>query len=100
MTRIVWSRQSQEDLRAIHSYIAYSSPVYAKRVIQRIQETVEKLSMFPESAARVPEWDRDDLREAFVHSCRIIFRTRDKLIEVVTIVHGARDLLRIEADRP
>jgi plasmid stabilization system protein ParE len=81
MTRIVWSEQSQADLKAIRAYIACDSPVYARRVAQRIKEAVETVSLSPKSAARAPEWDRDDLREIFVHSYRIIFRVQGDTVE-------------------
>lgn len=40
----------------------------------------------------VPEWRQQDMRELFVGNYRLIYRVSDKMVHVVGIVHGARDL--------
>ena len=40
----------------------------------------------------VPEADTETIRELLYHNYRIIYRINGDLIEIITIVHGRRDL--------
>ena len=91
MTRIRWSHAARADLREIHAHIARDSRVYARRFVERIKVAVENIRLFPEAGARVAEWDRDDIREIYVGSYRVIYRIRE-VIEVIAVIHGARQL--------
>jgi len=74
-------------------YIAKDSPVYARRVSERIVAAVEKLREFPGIGRRVPEaGGRDDLRERIDQNYRIIYLAKPDRIVIVTVVHGRRDL--------
>lgn len=46
----------------------------------------------PRSGRVVPELGRDDIREIFVQSYRIIYRARPDTVEILTVHHGARVL--------
>ena len=41
-------------------------------------------------SAIVAEYQRDDIREVYLHNYRIIFRLRSGAVELVTIIHGSR----------
>jgi plasmid stabilization system protein ParE len=43
---------------------------------------------------RVPEADRDDVRELIFHASRIIYLVEIEAITILTVVHGSRDLAR------
>lgn len=74
------------------TYIARDSQVYARRMIARIKARVEGI-LFPDSSAMVPEWERENIRETFVANYRINYRIKsDELIEILTVIHGARRL--------
>jgi len=90
---IEWSARARADLSNLRDYIAKDSPVYARRVSERIIAAVEKLREFPRIGRRVPEaGDRDDLRELIHNDYRIIYLAKPDCIFIVTIVHGRRDL--------
>ncbi|MFO0872489.1 MAG: type II toxin-antitoxin system RelE/ParE family toxin [Phycisphaerales bacterium] len=40
----------------------------------------------------IPEIGRDDIREVFVFSYRIVYRVTDKDVRIQAVIHGARDL--------
>jgi toxin ParE1/3/4 len=40
----------------------------------------------------VPEADQDTIRELLYHNYRIIYRIKNEFIEVITVIHGQRDL--------
>jgi toxin ParE1/3/4 len=91
MTRIRWSASARLDLREIQAYIARDSRVYARRFIDRIKKAVESIPRFPDAGSRVPEWDRDDMREIFVGNYRVIYRA-DADVVIIAVIHAARTL--------
>jgi plasmid stabilization system protein ParE len=90
--KIVWTEPAIEDLRNLHGYIAKDSEIYASSFIQRIILVVDNLSRFSRLGRRVPEADDETVREILYHDYRIIYRIKQELIEVLTVVHGHRDL--------
>jgi plasmid stabilization system protein ParE len=90
MTPIQWTETARADLRAIHAYVARDSRVYARRLVDRIRKSVGRLRRFPESGARVLEWDRPDVREVLAGNYRVIYRLRNNTVQVLTVIHGAR----------
>lgn len=92
--RLEWSPRAQNDLLALKSYIAEDAPLYARQFAERLIHTVETLPLFPRKGRAVPEVGyRNDIREVLFQGYRIIYRlpTEDR-IEIITVVHGARDL--------
>ncbi|MCC7412732.1 MAG: type II toxin-antitoxin system RelE/ParE family toxin [Gammaproteobacteria bacterium] len=92
--RIEWARSARDDLRDLRDYIAKDSPYYAQAFIERIIAAVESLPAQPQRGRRVPEADRDDVRELLFQNYRIIYLLRPDTLYVVTVVHGSRDLER------
>ncbi len=91
MAEIIWSPEALADLAAIREFIARDAPRSATRFIQRIFSRVEQLKHFPTSGRMVPELGREDFREISIKRYRIIYRVREeKLVEIVTVYHGAR----------
>lgn len=87
-----WTATARRHLKAIHDYIARDSPVYARRVVARILDHSEHIAAFPESGRIVPEYGRPNVRELFHDPYRIIYRIKSKSIDVIAVVHGARQL--------
>ncbi|MFM9962521.1 MAG: type II toxin-antitoxin system RelE/ParE family toxin [Planctomycetaceae bacterium] len=69
MSRIIWPRQSEQDLRSIRDFIARDSRQYAKTMVDRIKKAVAGCRRFPEAAGIVPEFGDPSVREIFV-ACR------------------------------
>jgi plasmid stabilization system protein ParE len=89
-----WTEPAVNALRAIHDYIAHDQPFYAARFIERIVVTAERLRDFPDIGRKVPEADKNDVRELIFQGYRIIYRHEPDRIRVLTVVHGSRDLAR------
>lgn len=92
MAKVIWSPRALQNLDEICEYIAKDSPQNARSVGERIIAAVERIPDFPEAGSIVPEFDRPDLRERFVHKFRVVYRVQPHVIEVVTIWHGARPM--------
>jgi toxin ParE1/3/4 len=52
----------------------------------------------PRAGRRVPEYDRDDIREIFEYSYRIIYRLKPRRIDVISVMH-VRQLLPDDLSR-
>lgn len=83
--KIVWSPLSFERLENIYEFISDKDTVAAKNLINRIFEKVESLNRFPERGRKVPETNRNDIREIFESEFRIIYKVETKRIVILTI---------------
>ena len=86
-----WTATARRHLRAIREYIAKDSEYYAQRVIGRIIDRSEQIAEFPMSGREVPEYSRGHVRELFEPPYRIIYRIKRDAIDVIAVVHGARN---------
>jgi len=90
---IRWTEKAFSDAIGIFEYIADQSLAYADSVYERILERPKQLTVHPRSGSVVPEFGRDDIRELFVYSFRLIYRIAEDEIRVLTIIHGSRKLV-------
>ena len=90
--RLYWSDVAAADITDIHDYIARDVPYYAERFVDRLIESTEKLLQHPKIGRCVPEADRDDIRELIMQGYRIIYLVADNNIQILTVIHGSRDL--------
>jgi len=95
---IEWSPEALEDIKEIHDYIKKDSPFYAQTVVEKIIAASHELKQFPLRGRVVPELDQEAFRESFVYSYRLIYRTQNKTVLIVAIIHGSRLLTNVEND--
>ncbi len=94
--KIVWTEPAVEDLRELHAYIARDSEVYARGFVERILSAAEQLSARPKVGRLVPEGNNKNVRELLYQQYRIIYRIRKDSIEMLSVIHGARDLASLK----
>jgi addiction module RelE/StbE family toxin len=93
---VVWSETARADLDEIEAYLAArSSPVDARRVIERIWQTPHKYTDFPFSARMIPEFQDRTRRETLVYEYRLMYRVEDDRIRILRVVHGRRLLKNV-----
>lgn len=92
--RVHWTETAQGHLRAIHRYIAQDSVEYARRMVDRITRRSQQIADFPLSGRKVPEFQSDQIREIVEGAYRVIYRLKTDQIDVLAVIHSARDLLR------
>jgi plasmid stabilization system protein ParE len=90
--KLIWTDPSIEDLRAVRDYIARDSDYYAADLVEQVVLSVERLLRFPKLGRVVPEGQDENIRELVHQNYRIIYRIAGERIEILTIVHGSRDL--------
>lgn len=88
--KIIWSPNALAELKQISDHISVSSVTYADSTILKIVESVKLLETFPRMGRRVPETNRDELREILVFQWRIIYELSEFNIDILNIVHGAQ----------
>jgi plasmid stabilization system protein ParE len=89
MAQLRWSLRAAQDLEDICDYIARDSETYARLFAQKIIAFIETIPDAPLAGTVVPEYQRVDLRERIFRNYRIVYRTRECSVEIVSIVHGA-----------
>lgn len=61
--------------------------------VDRLIEATDKLETYPRLGRKVPETDdRDDVRELIVQGYRIIYLLQTDQLQILTVIHGSRDL--------
>lgn len=90
--RVQWTPSARAALKDIKTYIARDSAAYAQNVVDGILRRTRRLKLFPYSGGVVQEYGREDLREVISGNYRVIYRIKPTVIEVVAVIHGARQL--------
>ncbi len=93
MARAVdWTHRAWSDLEQAADYIAEDSPNYAATLLAQARDAARSLDRFAERGRIVPELRDAAIREVFVGSYRLVYRISQDRVEVLAVVHGARDL--------
>jgi toxin ParE1/3/4 len=99
MSGLRWSRRAATDLVEIGDFIAADDPVAARRWVERLRARAALAAATPLAGRKVPELDRDDVREVFARSYRIVYRVIARAIVAVTVFEGHRRFPRAGASR-
>ena len=94
--KIIWTEPAVEDLRELHAYIARDSEMYANGFVERIILAAERLVDYPQVGRIVPETAEEDIRELLFQRYRIIYRIKEDRVEMLSVIHGARDLTELK----
>jgi toxin ParE1/3/4 len=96
MAKIKWTNLAIDDLKNINDYYFEDSPKYAERLIDKIILKVDFLITNPKIGRKVPEFDKEFLRELIEGNYRIIYRLDSEIqISIVRIHHSSKELKNI-----
>lgn len=87
-----------EQVRDIAAYIALDKPSAAVQWAEKIFNSVERLSDFPESGRVVPEIHRNEIREIVQDNYRVIYKVKPKEILVLVVKSYHQKLEKNEVD--
>jgi plasmid stabilization system protein ParE len=90
--KVLWTDSAVAQLQAIHDYLGQTSPDYAVRIVDRLTRRSIQIAEFPNSGRVVPEFERNEIREVIEGRYRIIYLVEPKQVQVLAVIHGARDL--------
>jgi toxin ParE1/3/4 len=88
--KVNWTEAARVQLRDIHTYLARSSPRYATKMVDRLTRRSVQIATFPRSGRVVPEANDVNVREVLEGPYRIIYHVLDDEIDVIAVVHTAR----------
>jgi toxin ParE1/3/4 len=83
--KIIWSPLAVNRLEEIFDFISEDNTVAAGKLIGNIFKKVDSLSDYPERGRKVPEVNRNEIREVFEGEYRIIYHIDKKRISILTI---------------
>lgn len=89
---LLWSTGARADLREIGEYIARDKPVAARRWVETLLLAAERAAALPLAGRRIPEYDRDDLREVIKRGYRVVYLVTDEQVEILAVFEGHRQL--------
>lgn len=92
MLELIFTHQAQSDLDEIWDYLASEADeAIADRVVDEIRYACERIVEFPHSG-RTKEMLRPDLRSFIVRNYVFFYYVHSDGIEIIRILHGARDI--------
>ena len=92
---ILWSNQAKEDLSEIIEYIAFEDKTLALKILDKIEEKVTQLELFPKRGRIVPELKAFNFltyREIFLSPWRIIYKIESDVVFVISVLDGRRNI--------
>ncbi|MCL2720505.1 MAG: type II toxin-antitoxin system RelE/ParE family toxin [Treponema sp.] len=92
---IKWASPARDDINEIIDYIAKTNEIYAIKVLDKIEENVEKLKTFPTLYRTVPELEKYGYyiyREIIVDYWRVIYKIENNLIYIMLVIDSRRNL--------
>jgi len=84
--KVVWTDRAKARLKKIHAEIAEDAPKVADDLVRRLVKRSLQLRTVARSGSKVPEYDRDDIRELKERPYRIIYQLTDR-VDVVAVMH-------------
>lgn len=94
MFKLRYLAQARDDLIAIKRYISKESgsPKIALEYTSKLRAHCRNLAEFPGLAGRERPELRDDMRSSTYGNYAIFFRYNGKLLDIVSIIEGHRDI--------
>ena len=89
--KIRWAPRAADMLEETVEYIARDSPAAARRLATAVVNAAGSLAELSERGRIVPELNDLRYRELLVSAYRLIYRVSDDAVNIIAVVHGARD---------
>jgi toxin ParE1/3/4 len=94
MARVIRSEQAQQDLEGILDYLDAQGTDAADRFAVKFDQACDLYAEHPEIGASVTEYAAN-LRHFIVWNYAIFYRPMADGIELIRIIHGARDIPKL-----
>lgn len=95
MKRYQLTPAAEADLGEIFDYIRRDSPDAARRVLVRVREAMRRLAEFPGIGHVREDLADKSLRFWPVYSYLIVYRPESRPLQIIRVLHGARDVRQI-----
>lgn len=85
---IAWAEPALGDLDAIRVSIARDSEPFARQILDRLVEAIERVVSVPRIGRVVAEIGDERIRELLFQTFRIVYRADPERITVLSVLHG------------
>jgi len=89
--RVIWAPRAILRATETAEYIAADRPAAARRWVQGLFARAARLRLHARLGQKVPELDRDEMRQVRYGKYRIIYRIDPKRVVVLTVRHYVRE---------
>jgi addiction module RelE/StbE family toxin len=89
--RVVFTAASRAELQAIGDYIAYDNPKRAVTFVNELEKHCEALATRPHMHPLLSGRERSGIRKAVHGHYLIFYRIGAEVVEILHVLHGARD---------
>lgn len=99
---VIWTRTAEHDLKSIIDYIAEDSPLNARKILAKIKKKSSSLYSYPERGRIVPELKEFNIlqyREIIIDTWRLIYKTAEDRVIVMSVIDARRNVEDILLDR-
>lgn len=88
---LVWSNVALARLIEIRDGLAEKNPRAATKLLHLLLRRAGQLADFPNLGRIVPDLPNGELRELIEKQYRIVYRVREKTVEIATVFEGYRE---------
>lgn len=96
--KVTLSTRSRADLAGIGEYIARENPARAASFVDELIDACEAVALVPLGAPLISGRGPPGLRRKVYQRYLIVYRVHRDTVEIVRILHGARDVARMRLD--
>ena len=89
--RVVITDEAKADLVSIREFIHAHNPARAATFVEELLDRCDALADMPRAYPLIPRYERYGIRRCVHRDYLIFYRVMEELVEVVHILHGARD---------
>ncbi len=100
MRRFALTPAAADDLAEIFDFLRAENPDAARRVLQKFREAMDRLARTPGMGHLREDLADEPLKFWPVYSYLIIYRPTTHPLQVVRVLHGARDIQRLLSSEP
>jgi toxin ParE1/3/4 len=93
--RVKWTAPAREDIIEMREYISLTNPNYAVKILNKIEDHVKQLKMFPERFRFVPELEKYSYllyREMIIEYWKVIYKIENDIVYIMLVIDGRRNL--------
>ncbi|RYE85861.1 MAG: type II toxin-antitoxin system RelE/ParE family toxin [Hyphomicrobiales bacterium] len=95
MREVVITAEAAHDLQEIHAYLLREAPSQADVALARLEAACTNLAETALQYPLFPGREERGVRRRVVRPYNVLYRLRGDLVEVVHVLHGARDAERL-----
>ena len=88
--RVRFTPAGHRQFLAVIAHIADERPLAARRFLARAKTTLRRLTRYPNSGRRIPEFPDLPYRELVLAPYRFFYRAQGRVVWIVAVWHGAQ----------